>query len=168
MTQQAGERIVLTRWSPVTAAVVLLVTGIFAAGPILALLNADTAGERVFLVMLSFTFGAPFLWSVWRAPKAVRGMGITVDCTGIHEFDGGNADTVAWSDIERVGFGAYSRPYRGIKTRSTPAFEVYRRGRQEPEIRCTLSPYGGDAERIEQAVRRFHPDLWAGPFLHER
>jgi hypothetical protein len=71
----------------------------------------------------------------------MRGTGIAVDSTGLHEFDGGRSETVPWSDFDRVGFGARTREYhRGLKTRSLPAFEVYRKGQQQAAIRCTLSP----------------------------
>jgi hypothetical protein len=164
----SGQRIVLTRWSPVTAAVTIVITVVLAAGPLIALRTAETVGERVFLSVLGVVFGAPLLWALWRTPKALRGMGILVDDTGIHEFDGKRTDTVAWSDIARVGFGSYSRTYRGLRTKSMPGLEVYRKGDDEPAFRCTVSPYGKDAELIEQAVRRFHPELWSGPFVHER
>ena len=158
----------LTRWSAGTAAVALLVTGVLAAGPVWAFATADRTAERIFLGLVSVVFGAPFLWTLWRTPKAVRGMGISVDDRGIHEFDGGIVATVEWPDIDRVGFGSYSRRYRGLKSQSLPAFEVYRKGQQEPVIRCTLSPFDDNAARLEEAVRRRRPDVWAGPFTHER
>ena len=165
---QDGVRIVLTRWSPMTAVGVLVATGVLVAGPLWALIDVDGTGERVFLVLLSAVFAIPLLWALWRTPKAMRGMGIAVDHEGVHEFDGGRTDTVLWSDVERVGFGAYSGSYRGLRTKSLPGFEVYRKGRSEAVIRCTLSPHGSHAADLEQAVRRFHPELWAGPFTHDR
>ena len=165
---EEGVRIVLTRWGPATAAVALLVTGALAAGPLWAFVDADTTGERAFLGVVSLAFGLPFLWALWRTPRAMRGMGIAVDSTGLYEFDGGRIETVPWSDVDRVGFGAYSRNHRGLKTRSLPAFEVYRKAQQQPVIRCTLSPYGDAAPRLERAVRQYHPELWAGPFTHDR
>jgi hypothetical protein len=39
----------------------------------------------------------------------MRGTGIAVDSTGLHEFDGGRSETVPWSDVDRVGFGARTR-----------------------------------------------------------
>ncbi|HEX2287085.1 MAG TPA: hypothetical protein VHI10_20060 [Mycobacterium sp.] len=162
------ERIVLTRWSPAMAFGVLVVTGVLAAGPLWVLLNdSHTLVERIVMGVFSVLFAIPFLWTLWRIPKTVRGMGVAVDHKGIHPFDGKRTDTIAWSEIARVGFGSYSRAYRGIKTKTMPALEVYRTGDDEPALRYTISPYGKDAERIEAAVRRFHPERWAGPFTHE-
>jgi hypothetical protein len=164
-----GVRIVLTRWSPLMALGVLVVTAVLAAGPLLALRSGDhTTLERAFLVALALVFAAPFVWTLWRIPKTLRGMGILVDDIGIHQFDGRQTDTIAWADIAKVGFGSYSRTYRGIKTKTMPGLEIYRKGDDEPSVRCTISPYGKDAELVEAAVRRIHPELWAGPFLHER
>lgn len=157
----------LTRWNPATAAVALLFTGVLAVGPVLALLDADGRGEMVFLGLLCAVFGFPFLWTLWRVPKALRGMGIEIDADGIHQFDGRRVETIRWADVEKVGFGAYSRSYRGLPTRSMSGFEIYRKGDVDP-MRWTVSPYGEAAVRIEQAVRRFRPDLWTGPFTHQR
>ena len=168
MTDPAGARIVLTRWNAATAAVALLLTAVLAAGPLLALLTAHSTGDRILLGIVTAVFGAPFLWTLWRIPKAMRGMGIAIDDVGISEFDGGNVATVPWSEVERVGFGSRSRRYRGLKTTSPAAFEVYRQGESEAAIRCSVSPFGDHAERLEEGVRRFRPDVWAGPFIHER
>ncbi|MCV7243207.1 hypothetical protein H7J83_10685 [Mycobacterium mantenii] len=54
-----------------------------------------------------------------------------------------------------------------MKTKSAPAFEIYLAGTDEPVFRHALSPYTEDAARLQDAVRRFHPELWGGPFLHE-
>jgi hypothetical protein len=112
-------------------------------------------------------FTIPFLWTLWRIPKTLRGMGILVDDAGIHQFDGKHTDTIGWSEITKVGFGSYSRTYRGIKTKTMPGLEIYRKGDDEPSFRCAVSPYGTDAVLIEQAVRRIHPELWDGPFTHD-
>jgi hypothetical protein len=163
-----GVRIVLTRWSPLMALGVLAVTAVLAVGPLLALLDADTLTERIVMAVLTAIFAIPFVWTLWRIPKAVRGMGITIDEIGIHPFDGKTTDTIAWSEIAAVGFGSHSRAYRGIKTKTMPGLEIYVKGDDEPSFRYSISPYGNNAERIEQAVRRFHPEVWAGPFTHER
>lgn len=146
---------------------VLLVTAVFASGPLLALRTAETPLERIVLGLLGVLFAIPFGWALWRTPRVVRGMGLDIDAAGIHPFDGGRTDSIPWVEIDRVGFGAYSRRYRGIKTRTMSAFEIYRIGDDEPAQRFTVSPYGSDAERIENAVRRFRPQVWAGPFTHE-
>jgi hypothetical protein len=163
----AGERIVLTKWSPLMALGVLLTTGVLAAGPVLALRDAETVPERVVLGVLTAVFALPLLWSMWRIPNTLRGMGIAFDHKGIHSFDGWRTQTFLWSDIARVGLGSYSRTYRGMKTKCTPAFEIYVNGADEPTFRHALSPYSEDAARLEDVVRRFHPELWGGPFLHE-
>jgi hypothetical protein len=164
----AEERIVLTRWSPLMALCVLVITGTLAVGPLLSLLNAHTVTDRVTMGLLTAVFSAPFLWTLRRIPKTLRGMGIAVDHNGIHSFDGNDTATYAWSDIARIGFGSYARTYRGIKTKTMPALEIYLKGAETPAHRVTISPYGQYAKRIEEAVVRFHPELWGGPFLHER
>lgn len=164
-----GERIVLTRWSPLMALGVLAVTAVLAVGPLFALLDADTRTERIVMAMFTGVFAIPFLWTLWRIPKTLRGMGITIDETGVHPFDGKATDTIAWSEIAAIGFGSYARTYRGLKTKTMAGLEIYVKVADPPDcVRHTVSPYGKDAERIEQAVKRFHPELWGGPFLHER
>lgn len=51
---------------------------------------------------------------------------------------------------------------------SVPSLEIYVKGTDEPVFQHTLSPHTKDAERIEAAVRRIHPELWGGMFVHER
>src|SRR3569623_1434092 len=106
-------RIVLTRWSPLVALGVLAVTTLFASGPLLALVSADSVVERIFLGLVGVLFAAPLGWALWRTPKMLRGMGFDVDAAGIHPFDGGRGDFIAWTEIDKVGFGASSRRYRG-------------------------------------------------------
>jgi hypothetical protein len=164
-----GVRIVLTRWSPLMALGVLVVTAILAAGPLLTLLSGTgTRVEQIFMGILTAVFAVPFLWTLWRIPKTLRGMGIAIDEAGIHPFDGKTTDTIPWSDIAAVGFGSYSRNYRGLKTKTFPGLEVYLEGVDEPSFRYTVSPYGQHAEDIERAVRQYRPEVWAGPFVHER
>ncbi|HJT94200.1 MAG TPA: hypothetical protein VJ777_20075 [Mycobacterium sp.] len=165
-----GERIVLTRWSPLMALGVLAVTAVLAAGPLFTLLSgAGTRGEQIFMAILAAIFAIPLLWTLWRLPKVLRGMGIAVDETGIHPFDGKASETITWSQIAAIGFGSHARTYRGLKTKTMAGLEIYVKGANAADcLRYTVSPYGKDAELIERAVKRFHPELWGGPFLHER
>lgn len=133
----------LTRWGPGTALGVVVVTAVLAAGPLLGLRNADSTVEKVFLGVLSAFFAAPLVWTLWRLPTVMRGMGVDIDEVGVHPFDGRRTETIAWQDITRVTFG--------------PGFEVYRRGADEPAFRCTLAPMSGHAQRLEEAVRRYRP-----------
>jgi len=188
----AEERIVLTRWSPWMAFGVLAVTAALAAGPLITLLSGTTTRvEQAVMGVLTVVFAIPFLWTAWRVPKTLRGMGIAIDDEGIHPFDGRRGDTIEWSEIAAVGFGSYEGTYRGIKTKTLSALEIYLtqpdfaagrrriRGdwhRVDPAaagyssgcFRYNVSPYGDDAARVENAVRRYRPQLWSGPFVHER
>lgn len=163
----AGERIVLTKWSPLMALGVVVAAGVFAAGPVFALRDAETLAERVAAGLLAAVFALPLLWVLWRTPNALRGMGIAFSHVGIQSFDGWRTQMYPWPEIARVGLGSYSRTYRGMKTKSTPAFEIYIINSSEPAFRHALSPYTEDAARLEDAVRRFHPELWGGPFTHQ-
>jgi hypothetical protein len=138
-----AERIVLTRWGPGTALGVVVVTAVLAAGPLLGLRNADSTAEKVFLGVLSAVFAAPLVWTLWRLPAVMRGMGVDIDEVGVHPFDGRRTETIAWQDITRVTF--------------SPDFEVYRRGADDPAFRCALSSMNGNGHRLEEAVRRYRP-----------
>lgn len=146
---------------------VLVTTGVFAAGPVFALRDADTLPDRIGFGLLTVVFALPLLWALWRIPHTLRGTGIAVDHKVIHSFDGWRTETFAWSDIACVGLGSHSRTYRGMKTKSTPAFEIYIKGAGEPAFRHVLSPYTEDGARLQDAIRRIHPELWGGPFVHE-
>jgi hypothetical protein len=186
-----GERIVLAKWSPLLALVALAITATLAAGPVWALVTDDhRLFEAATLAVVAAVFAIPFLWTLWRLPAVLRGMGVVVDAAGIHPFDGGRRATIHWPEVAGVGFGSYARQHRGLRTKTMPALEIYltdtgggRHGRlagdwQEvlaPAVgysagcyRYQVSPYGADAQRVEAAVRRFAPTKWAGPFVHER
>jgi hypothetical protein len=188
----AEERIVLTRWSPLMALAVLAVTATLAVGPLLTLLSGTgTRVEQALMGVLTAFFAIPFLWTLWRVPKTLRGMGIVIDDEGIHPFDGRRADTIAWSEIAAVGFGSYSGTYRGMQTRTLSALEIYlthedyaagrrrirgdwhqvkppAKGYSSGCFRYTVTPYGNDADRVEKAVCRYRPQLWSGPFVHQK
>lgn len=188
----AGERIVLTRWSPLMALGVLAVTATLAVAPLLTLMSGTgTRVEQAFMGVLTAIFAIPFVWTLWRVPKTLRGMGIVIDQEGIHPFDGKRTDTIAWSEIAAVGFGAYPGTFRGVETRTLSALEIYlnhedydaghrrirgdwhavappAKGYSSGCFRYTVTPYGNDAVLVEKAVRRYRPQLWSGPFVHQK
>lgn len=55
--------------------------------------------ERIVLTRWSPLMAIPFLRTLWRVPKTVRGMAIVIDDEGIPPFDGRRQDTIAWSEI---------------------------------------------------------------------
>ncbi|BBY19409.1 hypothetical protein [Mycolicibacterium litorale] len=188
----ASERIVLTKWTPGLAVFMVAVTALLWLFPLISAFRGGyNRGEQVMLAVVSALLAVPFLWVCWRVPKVLRGMGIEVDTEGIHPFDGKRVDTIAWHEIAAVGFGAYAGTHRGGTTRRLAGLEVYlmdtARIHGHPRLsgdwqevappavglsagcyRFTVSPYGPAAARVEQAVRRFRPQVWRGPFLHHR
>ena len=190
--RSSGERIVLTKWSPLLAAGVLFVAASLWVVPLLGLILVPRSRtEAITFGVLTAVMAIPFLWVVWRIPATVRGMGIAVDDIGIHPFNGNRTDTIAWPEIAGVGFGSYAGSNRGMTTKSRQGLEIYlthadhaaRHSRLRGDwqsvdppaagysagcFRYTVSPFGKDAERLERAVRRYRPGLWSGPFLHGR
>ena len=185
MSDSGSERIVLTKWSPLLAIGVLFVAASLWVVPLLGLILVPRSRtEAITYGVLTAVMAIPFLWVVWRIPATVRGMGIAIDDIGIHPFDGKRTDTIAWPEIAGIGFGSYAgKSVQGLEIYLTQADHAAGhprlRGnwqRVEPPAagystgcyRYTVSPHGRDAERIERAVRRFHPERWSGPFVHER
>jgi hypothetical protein len=143
------------------------------------------------LGVLAALLALPFLVVVRRVPAMLRGMGVEVDGEGVRPFDGRRSTLVQWSDIAGVGFGSDVVYRYGTKRPSVPAFEVYLRHADDaarfPGLRSDwrtarapaedlsagcfsyrLSGSGTTAERLEAAVRRHRPELWRGPFVHDR
>ncbi|MBO0680935.1 hypothetical protein JRC04_25995 [Mycolicibacterium sp. S2-37] len=180
----------LTRWTPALAVVMLSVTAMLWVWPLLDAVCGDyNRGERIFLGVVAAVLAIPFLWVCWRVPKVTRGMGVEIDAEGIHPFDGKRTATIAWHEIAAVGFGAYVGRHRGGTTRRLSGLEVYlmdtayasnhpalkgdwqpvpppERGLSAGCYRFTVPPYGPAAARVEQAVRRYRPAAWRGPFTH--
>ncbi|CDQ45147.1 MULTISPECIES: hypothetical protein [Mycolicibacterium] len=185
-----AERIILVRWSPALAMGVLAGTAVLWVVPLSYLLSGSYAGAELVLRWLGVAaLAVPFGWVAWRAPKAVRGMGLMIDAAGIHPFDGRTVETIGWHEIAGVGFGSYTGNYRGLQTRTMAALEIYLTDAEKttghPRLRndwqqvatpapglsagCfrfTVSPYGDAGARIESAVRRHRAHLWVGPFTH--
>jgi len=188
----SGERIVLTKWNPPLAVLMLSLTAMLWVAPLVGAVYGEYhRGESIVLAVISAVLAVPFLWVCWRVPKMLRGMGVEIDADGIHPFDGRRTGSIAWHEIAAVGFGEYLGRFRGTTTRRLSGLEVYLtdagytaghpgvRGDwhevapPEPGLsagcyRFTVSPYGDAAQRVEQAVRRFRPQVWRGPFTHQR
>lgn len=179
----------LVKWSPALAAGVLGFTALLWLVPLAAVLGSDepSTGGWIAAAVLAL----PFAWVCWRAPKALRGMGIEFDAEGIHPFDGWRTGTIAWPDVAAVGFGSYASRHRRLPRATVAALEVYLtatatadahprlRNDWQPVappapglsagcFRYTVSPYGAHAAAVERAVRRFRPGAWSGPFEHVR
>jgi hypothetical protein len=186
----SSERIVLTRWTPGLALFLVGVTASLWVIPLVnALRGAHGRGEQVALFAASAVLAIPFLMVCLRAPKVLRGMGVEFDGEGVHPFDGRRTDTIGWHEIAAVGFGSHLGSHRGGTTRRLTGLEIYLVDeaylRDHPRLagdwhvlappapglsagcfRFTVPPYGPAAVRVEQAVRRFRPQAWQGPFTH--
>jgi hypothetical protein len=184
-------RIVLTRSTPLLALVALATTGLLWAIPGYSLLSGTfSAAELAVFGAFTAVLALPFVWTVWRMPKTLRGTGIEIDSVGIHPFDGRPVGTITWSEIAGIGFGSGARSRRGRKRATVPALEIYLKQADRPPphrriradwhvvdapadahshgcLRFAVSPFGQDADRIERAVRRYRPELWGGPFIHD-
>jgi hypothetical protein len=169
----------------------VVVTGaIFAVG-LVAFVGASGVKERVTMGVLAALLAVPFLVVVRRVPPMLRGMGVEVDGEGVRPFDGRRSTLVPWPDIAGVGFGSDLVHRNGTKRPSAPAFEIYLRHADDadrfPSLRSDwrtvhapaedlsagcfsyrLATSGPAGEQLEAAVRRHRPDLWCGPFLHDR
>ena len=186
-----GERVVIARWSvPMTIGLVAVTGGIL-AGWLVAFLGASGVKEGVTLGVLAALLALPFLVVVRRVPPMLRGMGIEVGDEGVGPFDGRHSTLIPWADIAGVGFGSDMVSRYGTKRPSAPAFEIYLRhtdaAARYPGLRSDwrpvrppaedlsagcfsyrLSASATTAEQLEAAVRRHQPDLWRGPFVHDR
>jgi hypothetical protein len=186
---EARERVVLVRWTPALASGVLGFTALLWLVPLIQVLRSDEPSMGGWIA--TAVLAVPFAWVCWRAPKALRGMGIEVDDEGIHPFDGRRTGTIAWRDVAAVGFGSNASRHRRLPRATVAALEVYLTGTatadEHPRLRhdwqsvdppapglsagCfryTVSPYGAQAGAVERAVRRFRPGAWSGPFEHVR
>ncbi|BBY51404.1 hypothetical protein MARA_48720 [Mycolicibacterium arabiense] len=113
----------LVRWTPVLASGVLGFTALLWLVPLIQVLRSDepSTGGWIATAVLAI----PFAWVCWRAPKALRGMGIEFDDVGIHPFDGRRTGTIAWRDVAAVGFGSYASRHRRLPRATVAALEVY-------------------------------------------
>jgi len=169
----------------------VVATGVIFAGGLVAFLGASGVKERVTLGVVAAVLAVPFLLVARRVPSMLRGMGIEVDGEGVRPFDGRRSTLVPWTDIAGVGFGSDMVHRYGTKRPSAPAFEIYLRHAGEadrfPGLRSDWRPVQAPAEelsagcfsyrlaasgpvgeQLEAAVRRHQPDLWRGPFVHDR
>ncbi len=185
-----AERIVLVKWSPSMAVFCLGITAVFWVVPLLYLLIGSDRGLALVLHWLAVVVLAlPFLWVVWRVPKTLRGMGLTIDAAGIHPFDGGTVDTIGWHEIAAVGYGSYRSARRRQTAEVIAGLEIYltdpaytaghpRLRNDWHEVaspapglsagcyRYSISPYTDAGARVKAAVRRHRPQQWKGPFEH--
>jgi len=164
--------------------------GVFAAG-LVVFLGASGTKERVTLGVLTALSALPFLFVVRRVPPMLHGMGVEVDSEGVRPFDGRRSTPIPWSAISGVGFGSDVVSRHGSKRPSVAAFEIYlshaddavgypglrsdwrpvRAPAEDMSAGCfsyRLSGFDAAGERLEAAVRRHRPDLWRGPFAHDR
>ncbi len=155
--------------------------------------DTGTRIEQVLTVVLRTPpLAVAFGWMLWRITKSLPGMGVTVDHNGISPFDGRRTDTINWSEIAGIGFGSYPHAEGGLNTRALPGLEIYFRKTDDaathPRLhgdwqvveapvdgfsaRCFRYIVSPSAGKRPSASRRrcagFHPELWAGPFVHER